>query len=232
MNTVLGCWRIILFFMFMGIGSLNAATVRIMGIGDSITEGGSSFSSYMGPLYNLLEGAGFHCEFVGPRIGSSAGKSYKHSAFGGKNTEFIEERIDSIYRDYPADIVLIHSGHNHFVEEKPVRGIVDAHRSIIQKIKKINPRAIVLVAGVINSGKLPKYSYIAELNVALEDMVQHMNSSDVIFVNVSDGFDWQIHTIKDKVHPNLAGAYVMACNWFKALNAILKKRHVAQDAIL
>ena len=221
MNSRFVFWRILFFYMFMSICSLHASTIRIMGVGDSITEGGSTFCSYLGPLSYLLGGAGFHCEFVGPRDGSSAGQLYKHSAFGGKNAEFIEERIDSIYKDYPADIVLIHSGHNHFIEENPVQGIVEAHRSIIQKIRKINPRVVILVAGVINSGKLPKYSYIPDLNVALEDMVRHTNSSNVMFVNVSEGFDWQIHTIKDRVHPNLAGAYVMACNWFKALTPIL-----------
>ena len=33
---------------------LHAGTVRIMGIGDSITEGGGTFTSYMGPLARLL----------------------------------------------------------------------------------------------------------------------------------------------------------------------------------
>lgn len=59
---------------------LHAGTVRIMGIGDSITEGGGTFTSYMGPLARLLSAAGFDYEFVGPRNGSSAGISYKHAA--------------------------------------------------------------------------------------------------------------------------------------------------------
>lgn len=200
---------------------LHAGTVRIMGIGDSITEGGGTFTSYMGPLARLLSAAGFDYGFVGPRNGSSAGISYKHAAFGGKNTEYVEQRIDSIYRTFPADIVLIHSGHNHFVEEKPVPGIVAAHRSMIDKIMQVNPDAVILIAGVIHSGKLPKYSYIAELNESLRQMVEDVNRPNVKYVSVNDGFDWRIHTIADKVHPNLTGAFVMACNWFKVLNPII-----------
>lgn len=197
--------------------------VRIMGIGDSITEGGSTFSSYMGPLKTMINESGLNCEFVGIRDGKSCGVSYRHSAFGGKNTEFIESNIDSIFSVCQADIVLIHSGHNHFIEEKPVNGIVSAHKSIIEKLRKRNPDVKILVAGVIDSGKLPKYSYIGDLNRRLKELVNDYADDNIVFVNVSDGFDWRIHTIKDKVHPNSVGAYVMASNWYKALNTILLK---------
>lgn len=211
----------VVLLLFPYILPLNSATIRIMGIGDSITEGGVTFTSYMEPLAHLLDESGFDYEFVGVREGFSAGIHYRHAAFGGRNTEFIAERIDSIYRACPADIVLIHSGHNHFIKEKPVQGIVEAHRSIIQKIKEINPKVVVLVAGVINSGKLPKYSYLSDLNYELERMVSDMHDAHIRYVFVGDGFDWRIHAIEDKVHPNMPGAYVMACNWYKVLNQIL-----------
>lgn len=192
-----------------------------MGIGDSITEGGGTFSSYMGPLKTMINESGLNCEFVGIRDGKSCGVSYRHSAFGGKNTEFIDSKIDSIFSVCQADIVLIHSGHNHFIEEKPVDGIVLSHKSIIEKLRKRNSDVKILVAGVIDSGKLPKYSYIGDLNRRLKKMVNENADDNIIFVNVGDGFDWRIHTINDKVHPNSVGAYVMASNWYKALNIIL-----------
>lgn len=215
-------YRLLFLFasFFMSVLPVGSSTLRIMGIGDSITEGGSSFSSYLGPLAHLMDGAGFSYEFVGTRTGFSAGVHYRHAAFGGKNAEYVSGHIEHIYRECPADIVLIHSGHNHFIEEKPVDGIVKAQSSMINTIKEINPNAVILVAGVIESGKLPKYGYIPELNKSLRKMVDAMNDSKVIYVNVGDGFDWRIHTVNDKVHPNLAGAYVMACNWFKVLNKL------------
>ena len=87
-----------------------------------------------------------------------------HCGFSGKNAEFLESKIDSIYRKYPADVVLLHSGHNHFNTENPVDGIIEAQKSIINKILAINADVKILVAKVIESGKLPKYSYIPELN--------------------------------------------------------------------
>lgn len=213
------CEILIALFLFAMFAQAN--TIRIMGIGDSITQGGTTFTSYMGPLSHLLNGAGFNFEFVGTRDGFSDGVQYKHAAFGGKNAEFVNEQIDSIYNAYPADIVLIHSGHNHFIEEKPVQGIVDAHCSIIKKLKKVNPDVIILVAGVIESGKLPKYSYLSDLNLKLKRVIHNMHDSNIQYVSVGEGFDWHVHTIDDKVHPNKVGAYVMACNWFKYLNKIM-----------
>ena len=39
----------------------------IMGIGDSITEGGDAFESYICPLWELLYGAGYDFDMIGPR---------------------------------------------------------------------------------------------------------------------------------------------------------------------
>lgn len=215
---------VIVFIIIVASFDTFSQKVRIMGIGDSITEGGGTFSSYMGPLIRMINESGLECEFVGIRDGKSCGVSYRHSAFGGKNTEFIDSKIDSIFKVCQADIVLIHSGHNHFIEEKPVDGIVSSHKSIIEKLRKRNPNVKILVAGVIDSGKLPKYSYIGNLNCRLKGLVDKYADDNIIFVNVGDGFDWRIHTINDNVHPNMAGAYVMACNWYKSLNTILLNR--------
>ena len=45
--------------------TIQSATIRIMGVGDSITQGGETFTSYMGPLAKLMSAAGFDYEFVG-----------------------------------------------------------------------------------------------------------------------------------------------------------------------
>lgn len=132
----------------------------LMGLGDSITEGGSSFSSYLYPLWERLFATGYDFDMIGPRESECRIGKLAHCGFSGKNIEFLAERIDSIYRKYPADFVLLHAGHNHFVEEKPVKGMIAAYRKVIASILQINPNAHVLMAQVVESGKLPKYSYI------------------------------------------------------------------------
>jgi acetyl esterase/lipase len=194
----------------------------ILGLGDSITQGGESFQCYLFPLWEKLFTAGYSFDFIGPNASKCRIGTISNSGFGGRNAEYLDAHIDSIYRKYPADIVLLHAGHNHFDTENPIAGIIKAQESIIRKILKINPDATILVAKVIPSGKLPKYSYIPGLNKEIAKMVRQMNSKQVILVDQAKGFYWEKHTIADKVHPNLAGGEKMAEVWFGALKKILK----------
>jgi lysophospholipase L1-like esterase len=196
-----------------------------LGLGDSITEGGPEFFSYLFPLDSLLKQAGYQPRFIGPRRSVQNGDTLYHAGFSGKTAEFLAARIDSIYSAFPADIVLLHTGHNHFQEEAPVPGIIQAQRTIIQTIKKKNPHALVLVAGVITSGKLPKYAYIPELDASIERMVDAAQDPTVLFVNQSRQWDWTRYTIYDKVHPNRTGAGVIAAHWLEAMTSVLNKKY-------
>ena len=193
----------------------------IMGLGDSITEGSDYFTCYLYPLWEKLFTAGYQFDFIGPRESKCRIGTLRHCGFSGKNVEFLESKIDSIYRLYPADIVLLHAGHNHFAEEKPILGMIAAYKSIIRKMQSINPDVRILIAQVIPSGKLPKYSYIPELNEKIAEMVSELHSDHICLVNQAEGFDWKKYTIYDKVHPNKEGAEKMATVWFEALKKVL-----------
>ena len=196
--------------------------MTIMGIGDSITEGSKDFTCYIYPLWKMLSSSGVNFEFIGPRNSPTEIGNIRCCGFGGKTVEYIEERIDSIYRIYKADIVLLHAGHNHFVEEKPVEGIMESYKSLIEKIRSINPDVYILVAKIINSGKLPKYSYIPILNKKIEKLIYKINSDHIILVDQEANFDWRKHTIHDKVHPNKEGGEIMASVWYESIMRIMK----------
>jgi len=193
----------------------------VLGLGDSITEGGDTFQSYLFPLWQKLFTAGYQFDFIGPNTSKCRIGVIHHAGFSGHNAEFLDAHIDSIYRKYPADIVLLHTGHNHFEDEHPVDGIIKAQKSLICKIIAINPNVKILVAKVIHSGKLPKYSYIPELNKSIAKMVRRLNRKNVLLVDQAKGFDWKKFTIGDKVHPNAGGAERMAEVWFEAMKKIL-----------
>lgn len=197
------------------------ARTTIMAVGDSITQGGEGFESYTAPLWSMLYGAGYAFDFIGPNSVACPTGSVANCGYAGRTAEYLDTKIDSLYTLYPADVVLLHAGHNHFAEENPVEGIVAAQRSIILKIMARNPAAKIIVAQVIPAGKLPKYSYIPELNDRLAEMVRSLSSDNVTLANVAEGFDWRRHTVADKVHPNHAGAKAMAARWMEALRRVL-----------
>jgi acetyl esterase len=197
----------------------------ILGLGDSITEGNSPNKSYLFPLWEKLYKAGYLTEFIGPNTHQCEIGSIRNAGFGGKNAEYLDVHIDSIYTKHPADIVLLHTGHNHFIEEKPIEGIIAAQKSIISKIVAINPNVKIFIAQVITSGKLPKYSYIPELNKQISHLADQLQKEGlpIILVDQSKDFNWKIHCLKDKVHPNSKGAELMANTWFKSVDKELEK---------
>jgi len=201
-------------------------TIRIMPVGDSITEGGKSFANYRYPLLQKLNAAGFRATFVGSRTSDSPAGPLAHEGYGGKNAEFLATVLGRSFAAHPADIVLIHAGHNHFADEKPVDKIVAATESMIVTVRKANPDVIVLLAQVIPSGKLPKYSYIPELNKALAGLAARLSNDrqPVVLVDHATGFDPAKHTVADQVHPNERGAAHMADRWFEALKPVLAKK--------
>lgn len=194
-----------------------------MAAGDSITEGSATFSCYRLPLAEKLRAAHYDVTFVGTRATDSPLGPLRHEGYGGKNTEALLELIPPHFKEHPADIVLLHSGHNHTVEEKPVPGIVAATEKLIAAFRATNPRVTVLLAQVIPAGKLPKYEYLPDLNAALAQLAKRLDRPDqrVILVDQATGFDWHTDTVDDHVHPNPSGAAKMADVWFTVLQKIL-----------
>jgi lysophospholipase L1-like esterase len=197
--------------------------VRLMAVGDSITAGADFFSSYREPLREKLAAAGYAVEFVGSQSSEARRGPLAHEGYGGKNTEWLAETVPANFRAHPADIVLLHSGHNHSVEEQPVPGIIAATEKLIAAFRAANPRVAILLAQVIPAGKLPKYSYLPELNAALAGLATRLDRPNqrVVLVDQAAGFDWRTDTVDDHVHPNAQGAEKMARGWFTALQRVL-----------
>ena len=197
------------------ISVLAGETPTILALGDSITEGSKSFACYREVLVPELRRKNIAFKFIGPKTDAVSA----HAGYGGKNTGYLLSVSKKTYREYPADIVMIHSGHNSFSKDKPVPGIIRDTEAIIDNIRKINPKVQVLLAQVIPVGKLPKYAYIPELNKKLESLVARLvqNGSRITLVNQEVGFDWKTDTVQDKVHPNASGARKMSNKWLAAL---------------
>lgn len=199
-----------------------------MPLGDSITEGGS-FSVYRYPLMEKLKAAGYNVAYVGSRethpLKDSPLGVLKHEGHSGWNVGGIAAHFEEWYRQNPADIVLIHAGHNQFAEQHPIAGMLKNSRKIIETAQALNPEVIILLAQVITSGKLPKYSYIPEFNEALVPLAAELNSPQhpVVLVNQAEGFDPATDAGGDQVHPNAGGAEKMAVRWFEALQKVLPK---------
>ncbi len=103
-----------------GLSAFADQTPTILALGDSITGGGRQFVCYRQVLIPELRKKNVAFRFVGPLQDAASA----HAGYGGKNTKHLRGISKELYSKYPADIVLLHSGHNSFSSDKPVGGIV------------------------------------------------------------------------------------------------------------
>jgi len=92
----------------------------ILGLGDSITQGSAS-CSYLFPLRKKLSALDCKFRFIGPNQSVFNNDTIQCAGFSGRNAEYLDKLIYDIYTKYPADFVLIHSGHNHFNSENRIQ---------------------------------------------------------------------------------------------------------------
>jgi hypothetical protein len=218
------CWLLAGLVAFAAEGSPAPGRVwRIMPLGDSITAVNGGFGNYRVHLARLLAPLPYRVEFVGTEVTRPPHETLRHQGHGGRNTEFLATHFEAWFRAHPADIILLHSGHNHSVEENPIPGILRATEQIVTLARVQNPRVIILLAQVIPAGKLPKYEYLPALNRALGELAPrlHRPEQPVILVDQASGFSVDGDTVADKVHPNEAGAEKIARRWLESLRPIL-----------
>ncbi len=204
---------------------------RFLPIGDSITEGGIG-TVYRAGLAASLTSAGYHYRYVGSKPADTS-NPLRHEGYSGKNATEIADELVKTAPSHPADIALIHAGHNYNVAELVLtptqeQDILDqgeaAIRRMVDALRAANPRVIVLVAKVIPAGKLPKYSYIPALNSRYAQVAAALDTvaSPVRIVDQNTGFDPETDTVTDKVHPNTQGAAKMAGRWLETLTPLLE----------
>ena len=184
-----------------------------------------------------MASARYRFEYVGSKSSAYTSQtlgalSLKHEGYSGQNCTQIATTFATNSALYPADIVIIHAAHNLNLAEAVltpeqeaaiVTTVETATRSMIQTARTTHPAVKILLAKVIPSGKLPKYSYIPAVNLRLGEIATELNTAaqPVIIVDQAAGFDWTTDTTDDKVHPNAAGGEKMAQKFFEALVPLL-----------
>lgn len=212
-----------------------------MPLGDSITEGRGGvseiqlgFASYRYWLWHELVDRGHPVDFVGSQYGVWNGPppytdyDMDHEGHWGWRADQILAEITGWVESARPDIVLIHLGHNDLWQGESIASTIVDLGGIIDGIRGVNPRAILLLARVIPPA-LGAPDSLPELNDQIDILGVQMNTpeSPVIVVDHETGFDPWIHTY-DSVHPNELGEQFMAQRWLAPLDSILT--HLADVA--
>lgn len=206
--------------------------IRILPLGDSITEGNRFQNSYRRPLWLALTEAGYPVDFVGTSRRNHLGGP-PAADFDRDHEGHWEWRIDEVARELPGwlaamptpDIALVHLGSNDLFRGEPIDQMVGEMRDIVRLLREANPGMVLLVADIIPaSGTVERTAAYNHGLTALLDL--GTDASPVVTVDLFTGFDPATLTY-DGVHPNDAGEAWMAERWKAALiGALARFPHV------
>ncbi len=220
----------------------QAEPVRIMCVGDSITE---SSPGYRGILYESLRGDGYDVLFVGPKAGKALdGGQLDHAGCGGysigpgpsKADEWsngkgnIAANIEAFLKSEP-DIVLLLIGTNEFFNIGTLQPDLEPNRdgprrlaSLVDRIHELRPAVKVLVGSILPVAWSKDFA--AGFNSALPGLFKGKPNTWHVDAGKLAGFapaDWS----GDGLHPSESGYRKLAGVWFGAL-----KPHLSADATL
>jgi uncharacterized protein YjdB len=120
--------------------------LKILTVGDSLTEGDGSLSGWRYALFEKLYASGVTFNFVGPR---SSDRDYRlpvgyrnHSGLCGRRIEALDTEFDSIITG-EFDVVVMMIGYNN---KTYIDTMFDTYDSIINRIYQKNPNAVLFLS--------------------------------------------------------------------------------------
>jgi lysophospholipase L1-like esterase len=239
------------FFLEIIIASPVSAIIRIMPLGDSITQGFSSgvsdpdyMVSYRKALWDLLVADGYDVDFVGSLNNGSAVFGNldlaDHEGYPGERADQIRDNIYNWLVANPADIILLHVGTNDILTSQDPALIAAEVSQILDEIDRYEldygVDIPVILALIIN-----RWNYICgnastttTFNNDVYDMaLSRINSGDIIeIVDMECGanIDYReqpVGDMWDALHPFETGYEKMADVWF---SGIFEITHPVADA--
>jgi lysophospholipase L1-like esterase len=206
----------------------SSATIRIMPLGDSITQSTSPLNSYRYYLWHLLENRDYRVDFVGSLRGVGGGPpanpdfDMDHEGHSGWRADEILANIQMWAAQASPDIVLLHLGTNDLCQRQSAESTVIDIGNIVDVLRTVNPHIRVLLAQII--GQAPFADCLSPLlNARLPALVADKNTAEspITLVDQYTGFDPSTMTV-DGMHPNAIGDSRMADRWFEKLVPVLE----------
>lgn len=206
--------------------------LTIMPVGDSITQGATTWKTYRCDLDGRLSRAGADFDFVGGLTEPFGGGSYS-CAFDQDHEGRWGKRVDEVHGDVVAsvqarqpDVALIHLGTNDILQGQGAVGTAGELQALIQGIQGASSDITVFVAQIIPcnpAGGNPQFGTKCTVDLpAFNDAIAGFGSlstgqSTVIVVDMETGFS--LGDLRDDVHPTDTGDQVIGGRWMAALQA-------------
>jgi lysophospholipase L1-like esterase len=195
--------------------------VRVMPLGDSITEGTQVPGGYRIGLWQRLAVGGYRTDFVGTQFnGPGSLGDHDHEGHPGWRIDQIDANIAGWLRTTTPRTVLLHIGTNDVLQNFNVAGAPGRLSTLIDRITATAPNADVFVASIIPLSNGGQESAARTFNATIPGIVQSKVNAGkrVHFVDMHAALN--TGDLIDGVHPTAGGYDKMAATWYAALRPV------------
>ncbi len=208
--------------------STEVIPLTIMPVGDSITHGHRSVSSYRKPFEVLLRENDCAFTYVGSQRTNYFFDGYRspHEGYSGhtaddfltgnNNAAGDNRGISHSMAAYLPDVVLLHIGSNDMKLGESIDGTVAEIDSMINIIHQQKATTTILLANVVPWYGAPQQS-VNSLGTKIEAYVRQLSDSRIRLVDVRSGYSRDM-MITDGIHPNAAGEAHIADAFFSVFD--------------
>jgi lysophospholipase L1-like esterase len=192
--------------------------VRVMPLGDSITDGFNVPGGYRIGLWQRLAGAGYSVDLVGsgfngpPELGD-----HDHEGHSGWRIDELDANIVTWLRTSAPHTVLLHIGTNDVNQNHDLANAPARLSTLVDHILATAPSVEIFVAQITPETDATQESRVRAYNAALPDVVRG-KGPHVHLVDMHSALSTA--DLADGVHPNAAGYAKMAAVWYSALQSV------------
>jgi lysophospholipase L1-like esterase len=195
--------------------------VRVMPLGDSITEGTQVPGGYRIGLWQRTTTAQYRVDLVGSQYnGPAALGDHDHEGHPGWRIDQIDASITSWLRTTTPRTVLLHIGTNDILQNYNVAGAPQRLSTLIDHITTAVPDADVFAATIIPLSSASQENAARTFNAALPGIVQSKVNAGRHLHLVDMHSALSTADLIDGIHPTATGYDKMAARWFSALQSV------------
>ena len=205
-------------------GTSRPPPIRIMPVGDSITQGAGAAGGYRNKLYQSLTTAGYAVDFVGNASDNAAATlpDADHEGHGGWIISQIDQNITGFFNTIAdPDVILLHIGTNDFGSNNDTANAINRLDALITKMATLRPYAHIIVTNVMERGEPYNTTIQAQFNPFIQARVdaQVALGRRVTFLDMRSAVP--LAEMPDQLHPGQVGYDHMADAWLPAIQAVV-----------
>ncbi|NUT48978.1 MAG: GDSL family lipase [Saccharothrix sp.] len=195
--------------------------VRVMPLGDSITEGTQVPGGYRIGLWQRFGSGNYRVDFVGSQFnGPSSLGDHDHEGHPGWRIDQVDANDVTWLRNTTPRTVLLHIGTNDVLQNRDVANAPARLSTLVDRITATAPNTDVFVATIIPLANSGQESAARAYNATIPGMVQSKANAGKRVHLVDMHAALTTADLIDGVHPTATGYDKMAATWYAALRSV------------